>query len=413
MPRRRYAVLSGILTVCLLLAALVIPASAQGLSAATRGVPLPGNGPRAYINIIIDDLVNLDLWTQLVADCDAYGIKATLALNTAKATPEDYARMAKAVAGGHEIANHTRDHVSVAPGGAVKLRYYDANAQSASVAVDAEKAVLRILVNGKPEPVAELDLSENGRNHSLKQLVDALNAVRGVTAELGDPYYANIHSRFLQTKDNTDIFFKNGLAPLFVDIAANARYEIEGAKKDIEAGIPGYTPRSMVYPFLVSDTVSREVAAELGNDCGRVGTAGNAALGSPSGYDLYRIYAIKPRDAFGADPAAPEFTLKVNAFLKKIKEVGGVLCLYSHGPDEFTNEQWKALLPLLAKDKEIAYVTLHDLGAFVRKTAELRDGVYSLPQSEPKAQAQTQPKAQPQAQPEKAKGKANGKKNGK
>ncbi|MFP5260143.1 MAG: polysaccharide deacetylase family protein [Acidobacteriota bacterium] len=407
MPRRRFAVLSGILTVCLILAASVVPASAQGLSASTRGVPLPGNGPRAYISIVIDDLINLDLWSQLVADCEAYGIKATLALNTAKATPEDYARMAKAVAGGHEIANHTRDHVPVAPGGVVKLRYSDANAQSAYVAVDAEKAVLRIMAGDKPEPVAELDLSENGRNHSLKQLVDSLNAVRGVTAELGDPYYANIHSRFLLGKDKTDIFFKNGLAPLFVDIAANARYEIEGAKKDIEAGIPGYTPRSMVYPFLVSDAVSRQVAGELGNDCGRVGTAGNAALGSPAGYDLYRIFAIKPRDAFGADPAAPEFSLKVNAFLKKIKEVGGVLCLYSHGPDEFTNEQWKALLPLLAQDKEIAYVTLHDLSAFVRKTAQLRDGVYYLP--EPKAQ----PEAQPQAQPEKAKSQAKGKKKGK
>ena len=125
----------------------------------------------------------------------------------------------------------------------------------------------------------------------------------------------------------------------------------------------------------------RQVARELGFTCGRVGTAGNAALGSPGGYDLYQIYAVKPRDAFGTNPAAPEFAAKVTAFLNKLKEVGGVLCLYSHGPDEFTNEQWKALLPLLAADKEIAYVTLGELGDFVRKTGVLRDGKYYLPQA--------------------------------
>ena len=122
MLRRCCVLCGGLLAACLLLAAALVPAQAQGFSEATRGVPLPGNGPRAYVNIIIDDLANLDLWTQLAADCDAFGFKTTLALNTAKATPDDYARLAKAVAAGHEIANHTRDHVSVAPGGAVKLR---------------------------------------------------------------------------------------------------------------------------------------------------------------------------------------------------------------------------------------------------------------------------------------------------
>lgn len=383
MPRRRCAIPGGFLAVCLMLAASVVNAPAQGLSEATRGAPLPGNGPRAYVSIIIDDLINLDLWTRLAADCDSYGMKATLALNTAKAAPDDYARLAKAVAAGHEIANHTRDHVSVAPGGAVKLRYYDPKITSAYAVVDQEKGLLRIMANDNPQPVAELDLSENGPNQTLKLLVAALNAVRGVAAELGDPYYAGIHSRFLLDRDKTDIFYKNGFAPLFVNIAANARYEIGGAKQDIEAAIPGYACRSMVYPFLVSDPVSRQVARELGNDCGRVGSAGNAALGSPGGYDLYQILAVKPRDVFGVNPAAPEFAAKVAAFLKKLKEVGGVCCLYSHGPDEFTNEQWQALLPLLAKDKDVAYVTLHDLGTFVRKTAQLRDGRYYLPQNAP------------------------------
>lgn len=380
MQFRLAAVLGGFLLSGLLLAASAVSVPAQGLTVATKGVPLPGNGPRAYLNIIIDDLPNLELWSRLASDCDAFGMKTTLALNTAKATPGDYAVMAKHVAAGHEIANHTRDHVPVAPSGVIRLRYYDPRAKSASAVVDQTSHKLRIMVNDAPQPVAELDLAEDGRTPFLKQLVEALNDVRGITAELGDPYYANLHSRFLADRDKVDLFFKNGLVPLFMNAAESARYEMAGAKTDIETGLPGTTCLSMVYPFLVTDAVSRQVARELGMTCGRVGTAGYAALGAPGGYDLFQIYAGKPRDLFGQDPQNPEFVAKVEAFLKKLKEVGGVCCLYSHGPDEFTNEQWKALLPLLAKDKEIAYVTLHDLAAYVTKTAQLRDGKYYLPQ---------------------------------
>jgi hypothetical protein len=379
--RIRFAVLAGgLVLTCLVLASQAVPASAQGLSPATRGVPLPGTGPRAYVAIVIDDLPNLDLWAHLSEDADAFGVKTTLALNTAKATPEDYALMSGRIAAGHEVANHTRDHVSVAPGPVIRLRYFNPAAKSAFVAIDGEGPTLRLFVDGKSEPAASFDLSEAGRAPSLKQLVDALGDVRGVTAELGDPYYANIRSRFLAAKDKVDVFFKNGLVPLFVDGQASARYEMAGALDDIKAGMPEHPATSMVFPFLVSDAVSRAVASEFGMDCGRVGTAGNAALGAPGGYDLYRIYAVKPRDAFGTDPASPEFQEKVAAFLKKAKEVGGALSLYSHGPDEFTNEQWKALLPLLARDKEVAYVTLHGLGEAVRKIGTLRDGKYYLPQ---------------------------------
>lgn len=377
---RSLAILSRLTLACLLLAASAAAAPAQGLSAATKGVPLPGKGPRAYVAVIIDDLANLPLWSQLAEDADAYGIKTTLALNTAKATPDDYALMSRRIAAGHEVANHTRDHVPVAPGPAIRLRYANPAAKSASAVVDEGKQTLSIIVDQNPEPAASFDLSEEGRTPSLKQLVDALNDVRGVTAELGDPYNANLRSRFLAASAKTDIFFKNGFAPLFMDTAVSARYEMAGALTDIKAGMPDYTVTSMIYPFLVSDAATRAVTVDLGMTCGRVGPAGNAALGSPDGYDLYRIYSIKPRDAFGTDVASPDFAAKVAAFLKKSKEVGGVLSLYSHGPDEFTNEQWRALLPMLAKDKEVAYVTLHGLEEAVKKLAVQRDGKYYLPQ---------------------------------
>ncbi len=375
----RAALGGGLIVFCLL--ALAGAAAAQGLLPTTTGVPLPGKGPRAYVNIIIDDVPNLALWSQLAEDCDKYGMKTTLAVNTAKATPQDYALMAKHIANGHEIADHTRNHVPVAPGGVIKLRYFTPQAKSATAVVEGGATKrLKILVDGSAEPIANLDLSEGGRYQTLKQVMEALNDVRGVTAELGDPYNANIQSRFLADRDKVDIFFKNGLVPLFVDEEAHSTYEMGEGRKDIEAALPGYACDSMVYPFLVTDALTRDVARNLGFKCGRVGTAGYAALGSPAGYDLFQIWAGKPRDLFGTDTASPDFAAKVAAFLKRIKEVGGVCCLYSHGPDEFTNEQWQALLPLLAKDKEVAYVTLRDLGKYVTANAQLKGGKYYLVQ---------------------------------
>jgi|GEM_PF-5003813 len=377
-PRIPAALGGFFLMASILLAACPPQAAAQGLTSATKGVPLPGKGPRAYLAIVIDDLPNLALWSKLASDSDAYGIKTTLAVNTAKATADDYAVMAKHVANGHEIANHTRDHVPVAPGDVIRLRYYNPAAKSAYAAVDPAAAKLRIFVDSKPEPVAEYDLSEKGPTPNLKTLVEALNNTRGVTAELVDPYDANIHAAFLSKNDRIDIFFKNGLVPLYVDVAPNARYEMENGKKDIEAGLPGYACTSMVYPFLVADAVSRKITSELGMNIGRVGPAGNVALGAPDGYNLYRVFAEKPRDLFGTNPASPEFKAKLEAFLKKLDEVGGVGCLYSHGPGEFTNEQWEALLPMLAKHKEIAFVTLRDLAKYVTTTATLKDSRYYL-----------------------------------
>lgn len=367
----------GILVVCALTGMAQL-AGAQDLTPATHGVPLPGQGPRAYVAIVIDDLANLGLWTKLADDSDAFGIKTTLALNTAQATPQDYAALAQRIARGHEVANHTRDHVPVAPGGVLRLRYFDAKATSAAAVIDETGQKLRIVVNGQT-PVAEFDLSAKGPTPSLKALVGAINGTPGMAAELADPYDANIQSRFLAARNQVDIFFKNGFVPLFVDVAAHARYEMEGGKSDIQAGLPGYTCDSMVYPFLVTDPISRQITQELKMTSGRVGPAGYAALGAPTGYDLYQIYAIKPRDLFGPDPSRPDFATKVAAFLKKIKEVGGVCCLYSHGPGEFTNEQWKTLLALLSKDKDVAYVTLRELAAYVRHTAQLRGGKYYLP----------------------------------
>lgn len=317
--------------------------------------------PKAYLNIIIDDYRNLDLWLRLADDCETHGFPATLALDTGKVAPEDWNKLRHYTARGHEIASHTVHHVPLALDEAIGVSYYDDNAKSAFLTVDAQARRVRAYVDGAPDPVFDIDTSLTGPCPSMRDLVRKINTYPGFSAELLQPTYANIRAQFLADAEEMDIFFKRSLTPLTIEQYDHDLYELRQSKEDIETNIPGYVCRSVAYPFLINDSLVRQVARELRYAAGRTGPNGNWRLSDRAGYNIYEIWAVKPgnvlRDA--ADPAA--FAQKAGEFLTELKRGGGMGCLYSHGPDEFTNEQWKALLDIIARDKEVKVVTLGEM----------------------------------------------------
>lgn len=328
--------------------------------------PLDASGqgkPRAFLCIVIDDLKNLNLWTELADDSKTYGFTTTIALDTGKVKPEDWTVLATRVVQGHEVASHTRSHVPLATEAVIRLRRYTSNTKSAFATVDEINKKLSISDNGAP--VLDLDLSKMGPNATLGRLVEVINRSPGCAAELVDPYYANIRSEFLASSASVDIFFKAGFAPLFLDQARHIRYELTESKQDIEANLAGYACKTIVYPFLSNNAKTRNIARELGFESGRTGSAGNYSLSSPGGYDLFQIWSQKPKILFGK-PTAPDFTDRVKSFLKDMKSKQGAGCLYSHGPDEFTNEEWRALLKILATDPDIRVGSIREMAQYVK-----------------------------------------------
>ncbi len=308
--------------------------------------------PKAFLSIAIDDRANINLWTELADDCAAHGFTTTFALDTQNASQEDWAAMRTRVAKGHEIAAHTKNHVPLVTEGVLHLRYYRPQTKSAIARVDSATEKLSAFIDNKDTPALLLPLVQSGPYASLGRLVDGINNVAGFSAELIDPYYRNIRSEFLSSGDDIDILFKAGFTPLFINQKRQARYELLASKQEIEKNIPGYVCKTVVYPFLRQDADIRSIAREFGYACGRTGSSGNLVTGAGNAYDPFKIWAQRPKVLFG-EPGAPNFTERIQAFLEDLKRNNGAGCIYSHGPEEFTNEQWRLLLKILSKDPEI------------------------------------------------------------
>ena len=338
----------------------------------------PASPPKAFISIVIDDYRDMELWEKLADDCKALGITTTLALDTLLVKPEDWQRLAARVAQGHEIASHSRNHVPLSAEEGLNLRYYAPASKAATAVVDASDRKLRVFVDGTATPALEFDLAATGPTPTLGALAEAVNKVRGFAGELTDPRYANIQSEFLAASPGTDIFFKNGFAPLFLDHKRFSRYELEESKRDIESNIPGYACTSIVYPYLANDEETRRIARELGYNAGRTGENGSFGLGAKTGYDVMAIWAQMPRFLFG-ETEAPDFAKKVAAFLADLKKLRGAVCIYSHGPNEYSNADWQKLIKLLVADPEVRLVTIRDMARQIETlTQKGSDGLYRL-----------------------------------
>lgn len=353
----------GVLMMLLAAMFTVLPAQEDSYAA-----PVASPAPKAAICLVIDDFRNMDVWMQLSRDADKYGFKTAFAIDTARVKPEDWSLLAERVAAGHEVASHTRNHVPLAVADAVRVRYWAPGVSSARATV--ADGHLRFYADGSTEPLLDIDLSMDGSTPTLRDVVDAISRVRGFSAELVNPYYTSVRATFLLPVKDVDIFFRNGHVPLFLDQAQHATYELTESKKDIERNLPGYACRSIVYPFLVNGKMTRRIAGEAGFTTGRTGTGGVLlSPGNPS-VDVFRLWAEKPKTLFGVSPSAAEFERKVTAFLDGLKKTGGVACIYSHGEEEYSNEEWRMLLALLAVDSEIKVTTLDGLREFAEQTGK-------------------------------------------
>lgn len=307
---------------------------------------------KALVNLGIDDTQNLELWCAIADEASRYNFPVTLAVNTAKMTPELWQTLKDRVAQGHEAASHSSSHVPVNTSDALKISYYRPGLQSATLTTNGEK--LTVSADGKT--VFEFVTAGEGPHPSMGELVAALKQ-SGVDAVLASPEVRDVPCRLLREQKKLDILFSNFMITVQLDPEKFITFEMVESKTVLERELGGKAG-VFVFPYSTVSDRALKKAAETGFTVARTG--GEAAC-SPftSGFCAREIWGYGMSRVLD-NPAPPPESMRNAALLLMdfFKDRGVAGALYSHGAGEMSLEAWKTLLAALSEDENLSIVTL-------------------------------------------------------
>lgn len=363
-------------------------------SAALSGTPLLTHGRRkALINIGIDDESSIGFWDQIATECDLYGFKTTLALNTAVATSGDWQTLQGHVNGGHEVASHTAHHVYLAGPSATpnakpslfQLRYTGSGTQ-ATLAIDRSVSppLLTVTVAGDSGADVSLPLSSTGAYPTVADVKAVFDAMPtkytfSLTTVSGSSYNSGRWlSQDMEAVAAADI--KTAAVTVSVDDAAASLDELTVPKQTIEANLRNasggaYSCDALVYPYEGTGAWAIAAAHAAGYLVARSSADGDFAMGSPNGYNMLNVFCTEPHLIFGTTWTEAQLRDEVSAVLEWAKFNGLAISLFSHNQaGEFTFPQWQTLLKIMAEDPEIQVATLRQLYDFISANGQSLDG---------------------------------------
>lgn len=359
------------------------------------GSPLLTHGRRkALLNIGIDDEASIDFWDQVATECDKYGFKTTLALNTAVATAADWLVLQRHVNNGHEVASHTAHHVYLAgpvgdPEGLpvlFTLRYIGSTGSDARLTIDrtVTPPVLTVTVTGDSGADVSLPLSSEGDYPTIADVKAVFDAKSEsytftLTTLSGSSYDSGRWlSQDAAAVANADI--KTADVTVSVDSDAVAADELTASKQTIEANLTdplggAYTCDAFVYPYEGNNVWSITAARAAGYRVARSDANGSFAMGAPGGYGVLDILCTEPSLIFGTTWTEQELREQVSAVLEWLKFTGGAISLFSHNlSGEFTFAQWQTLLAIIASDPDVEVVTLGQIMDYISANGASSDG---------------------------------------
>ncbi len=352
-------------------------------SGALSGSPLLTHGRRkALINIGIDDEVSIDMWRDVATECDRYGFKTTLALNTAAVQSGDWPILQGLVNNGHEVASHTAHHVYLADLGLFSIRYIGAGS-AATLTIDRSVSppLLTTSVTGAPADNVTLSLGTSQTVADVKAYFDTLSTkyICTLVTVSGTSYDSGRWlSQDAQAVAGADI--KSAARLVSADRDAAKHDELTVPKQLIEANLHNasggsYSCDAFVYPYEgVNDAAIADVHA-AGYKVARSNADGFFAMGSPDGYNLLNILCTEPHLIFGTTWTEAELRNMVSAVLEWTKFTGVAISLFSHAqPEEFTFAQWQTLLGIMAEDPDVSVVTLRQIYDYVSANGQTSDG---------------------------------------
>ena len=343
---------------------------------------------KALVNLGIDDAMHLDMWSQVSAVANAYGIHTTLALDaTSDISEADWSTMQGLVNAGNEVAAHTAHHVYLPQKELLNVTATTA-AATLTVAGDGTAAqTLTLAVGGST--VASFDLGAAAYD-TIGGLCDGIKAVSGFTASVvavsGTSYTSapvlsrDLNAASVALTQNEQVSLVRNDTQFFADEITAPKNTIQSRLTQPNSSTP-YVCNSFVYPFLGADNTVIAATGAAGFTAARGGYYGSYAMGgywtsvtSPGGYDTLNIWSIEPGQAFGNGLDAATLARRVSALLEWAKFTGAAISLYSHGENEYSLSEWTALIDVLRADPEVTFATLQGIHEYVAANAQSHTG---------------------------------------
>lgn len=289
----------------------------------------------------IDDYINLGVAQSVSALAHQYGCTLSYALNTKLLTPTAWQAVAAMAQAGDEIVAHTRSHSDLANNNVVTIQY-TGTATSATMNINTSTGKLQTFLNGSTTPDLNVDISNTWNGITDICSVITANPSYSCVPVLDQDYFT--------PAELANVSSANILQPYVAQAASGyLAFEIQGAKTDIEANLPGYTVTDFATPFTSSNQTVENYIQSVGFSANRNGilTANNTPNGNwllPT-IDIYNLGSVWIPSGFDST----KMDSSTAALVEGMGASGGVIGIYAHGTDEMSLANWQTFFQDLQK----------------------------------------------------------------
>jgi len=337
-------------------------------------------GRKVLLNFCIDDTINSVIWSKLTPHAEKLGLKITLALNADDLTPERWKLIVPQINKGFEVASHGAVHSSMLAKEVLRLAWYDKNAKTAILSVSQDKD-FEIRIDGKT--AFSLPLLAEPRP-TLETLVTLLQE-KGFRAELVDRSHGKIPAYLLAPIASQDIFFERFMPACSLDTRLYMHYMLAESHEKIEAGLAEYQAKQrslnvFVCPYAETNGDIVRAMDDTGYVLSRSRTE-KRFRSALDGVNLYFVESVPVKEILEHRPVN-NLDDMFRMYFDYLKYHGSILGIYAHGGNECSVEQWLTLFNVVAEDKMVKTVSLHDMADEIREYCQpVGKGEYRCPEN--------------------------------
>lgn len=332
------------------------------------------SGRPLLLNFGIDDTINAGVWEALASEAETHGAKVTLAVNTAVATDEDWARIRRTFERGHEIGSHSVSHASIQPDPPLLVGYGGKAPGAAGITiVPGESLVMHVDLSVALAPGV-----------SINQVAQALR--RGGAEVVVSAYHGGAPAAMLAGVSGMDIAFPGASVPLYLRNGEFIEFELAESRNALLEKFPELKELIFIAPFEVNTPAAKKAMARLGYSGAR--STSEPGLSGAVGADVpdtekikASIYTLPSFSFRSVGRLVDGLSLHDNYLLALdfIKQRFRNFALYSHSFNELDLDGWKRVLAVAAADPKVELVTLAEMVRRIEAEGEnLGEGIYAL-----------------------------------